>query len=148
MKKKKNIFAFLKANAGFTLLELLVVIAIIGILVSLGAVSYATAQKKSRDAKRKGDFKSIQNAFEQYYSVYNAYPTNCPALASATENFLQGGYPNDPKGTANYLDITPAPSCNDTSYCFRISLETGAGGNCSTSCSDAGTTYFCVSNLQ
>jgi len=145
---KKLLKLIRKQSNGFTLLELLVVISIIGILVSLVSVSYSTAQKKSRDAKRKGDLKSIQNAFEQYYAVYNGYPATCPALTAATENFLLGGYPADPKGTDTYLQITPAPSCDATSYCFRVYLETGAGGNCGSSCSEAGSQYYCISNLQ
>lgn len=63
-------------QAGFTLLELLVVIGIISILVTMGFSSYSTAQKKARDAKRKGDIKAIQNSLEQYYSVCGfQYPT-------------------------------------------------------------------------
>jgi len=68
----------IKKLFGFTLLELLVVIGIIAILVSLGAVSYGTAQKKARDAKRKGDLQALQKALEQCYSV-NTY--SYPAIS-------------------------------------------------------------------
>ncbi|MCX7881309.1 MAG: prepilin-type N-terminal cleavage/methylation domain-containing protein [Patescibacteria group bacterium] len=68
-------FQFSKKKA-FTLLEMLVVIGIIAIILSLGSVSYSTAQKKARDAKRKQDLKAIQNALEQYYSICGyQYPT-------------------------------------------------------------------------
>jgi prepilin-type N-terminal cleavage/methylation domain-containing protein len=59
----------MKTKKGFTLLEMLVVVGIIAVLVSIGISSYSTAQKKSRDAKRKSDLKAIQNALEQYYSI-------------------------------------------------------------------------------
>jgi prepilin-type N-terminal cleavage/methylation domain-containing protein len=63
-------------RSGFTLLELLVVISIIVILITLGLSSFATAQKKGRDAKRKSDIKEIQTALEQYYSACGyVYPT-------------------------------------------------------------------------
>jgi len=143
-----KILTSLNKNKGFTLLELLVVISIIGVLVSLGAVSYSTAQKKGRDAKRKSDLKSIQNGFEQYYSLENSYPASCVVILSVTPAILPGGYPNDPKANENYLTVTPAPSCTDSTYCFRTILETGSGGNCSTGCNTNGTTSFCVSNLQ
>ncbi len=69
---KKNNFW----KKGFTLLEILVVIGIITVLMSLGAASYTTAQKKARDARKKGDLKTIQSAMEQYYSVCGyKYPT-------------------------------------------------------------------------
>ncbi|MBI4067474.1 type II secretion system protein [Candidatus Gottesmanbacteria bacterium] len=64
-----------KFKKGFTLLEILVVIAIIMILVTMGTTSFATAQRKARDAKRKADVRVIGQAMEQYYSVCgNAYP--------------------------------------------------------------------------
>lgn len=60
----------------FTLLEMLVVIGIIGILLGLGAVSYSTAQKKARDARRQGDLSAAQKVMEQCYAVNNyQYPT-------------------------------------------------------------------------
>ncbi|MBI5127130.1 prepilin-type N-terminal cleavage/methylation domain-containing protein [Candidatus Roizmanbacteria bacterium] len=67
----------------FTLMEMLIVIGIIAILVALGASSYSTAQKKARDAKRKSDLKTIQNSFEQYYSICNfSYPSAIPAAGA------------------------------------------------------------------
>jgi type IV pilus assembly protein PilE len=60
----------------FTLLEMLVVIGIISVLVTMGFVSYSTAQKKARDSKRQSDLKSFQAALEQCYSVNDyTYPT-------------------------------------------------------------------------
>lgn len=65
----------MQKKSSFTLLEMLVVLGIIAVVVAIGAISFATAQKKSRDARRKTDLKSIQNAMEQYYSVCgNHYP--------------------------------------------------------------------------
>lgn len=72
---KKNDRFLLKISKGYTLLELLVVIGLITILMSFGAASYSTAQKKARDSKRKSDLKVLQNALEQYYSVCQySYP--------------------------------------------------------------------------
>lgn len=53
---------------GFSLLELLVTVGIISILLAIGLTSYSTVQKKSRDAKRRGDLRTLQQAEEQYYS--------------------------------------------------------------------------------
>ena len=95
---------------GFSLLELLVVIGIIGILVSMGIVSFSTAQKKARDAKRKTDLRAIKNAMEQYYSVCNgAYPpsplgNNITTSASCSINgqVIMATVPRDPKTTSPY----------------------------------------------
>lgn len=60
--------------AGFTLVELLVVIAIIGILVTIGLVSFRTSQLRTRDAQRKSDLRQLGNALELFYSDYGVYP--------------------------------------------------------------------------
>ena len=55
-----------RISRGFTLIELLVVIAIIGILITVGAVSYQRAVRLSRDSKRKTDLEQIRQALETY----------------------------------------------------------------------------------
>jgi len=136
----------MKRRFGFTLLELLIVIAIIGILVAIGTASYSNAQKKSRDARRQGDLKAIQNAFEQYYSKNSGnYPSSC----SVSTEYLPSGMPKDPKTGAS-----SSGGCNTSSYCFcsPIPLESGGGnatGRSGAVCSFSSSgTYFCVGNLQ
>lgn len=110
---------------GFTLLEMLVVIGIISILLGLGAVSYSTAQKKARDAKRKDDLKKIQNALEQYYSICGyQYPT--PVSNSFTAIYcisptttILPTIPVDPKTTTPY----PCFSCDNSAYKLCATLE-------------------------
>lgn len=126
---------------GFTLLELLIVIAIIGILISIGVVSYSSAQKKSRDSRRTADMKAIQNAWEQYYADNSgSYPASCTISAT----YLPAGLPTDPKSTLAY-----ASTCTASTYCFCAGMEV-SGSNANSSCNySAGTkTHFCVSNLQ
>lgn len=129
---------------GFTLLEVLIVIAIIGILVSIGLASYSTAQSKSRDARRRGDLKAMQNAWEQYYaeSANAAYPTTCSSI-SAT--YLPAGIPTDPQGSA-YTN----PTCSASAYCFCATMESSAASNSDSNCnySAATKTHYCVSQLQ
>lgn len=148
MFKNKNRF-----QIGFTLLELLIVIAIIGVLVSIGTVSYSQAQKKSRDAKRQGDLKATQNAFEQYSSVNGRYPQNSTEAANAMQT---GALPADPRSTGSWFYTfgydTTAPV--GETYCLCAYLEFAGTGNASApasgpTCSYGGTkNYFCVSNLQ
>lgn len=108
-------------QSAFTLLELLVVIGIISILVSLGAISYSTAQKKARDAKRKSDVKAIQSSLEQYYSVCGyQYPT--PASDTFTNitcltppAAIMPTVPTDPRGATTPYPC-PTASCNSSGY--------------------------------
>lgn len=124
MKLKNN--SFLKKS--FTLLELLVVIGIIITLVGLGTVSYSTAQKKARDARRQSDLKAAQQVMEQCYSVNSfVYPAisgtgtitaTCPAPNSSITFTI-----TDPINTgANKYSFTTS----DTSYSITANLETSS----------------------
>lgn len=141
---------FLKAQIrknikGFTLLEVLIVIAIIGILVSIGLASYSSAQQKSRDARRKGDLKAMQNAWEQYYadSTNASYPSSCGTIDAT---YLPQGLPTDPKTGSVYTVAT----CSTSAYCFCATVESAAAANSDGSCNyqSATKTSYCVSNLQ
>lgn len=125
-----------KKSFGFTLLELLVSISIIGVLISLAAVSYSSAQKKSRDAKRQGDLKAVQNAFEQYYaSCGYAYPTAMPAAGGTFvcgSSTLLEKVPSDPKTASPYPS---GAAFSATSYKVCANTEVVP-------------TPYCVSSLQ
>lgn len=141
---KKARFVKASARRAFSLLELLIVVAIIGILVSVGVVSYSTAQKKSRDSRRTADMKAVQAAFEQYYADNNgSYPSSCAAV---DVTYLPAGIPVDPKTGTSY---TVGATCSLTSYCFCALLESGSG-NAGAACNYSASpkTYFCVSSLQ
>ena len=66
---KKNI-----KNRGFTLIELLVVIAVIGLLTTIVLFSVKNIKAKSRDTRRVGDIKSIQDALGMYNNNHQFYP--------------------------------------------------------------------------
>jgi prepilin-type N-terminal cleavage/methylation domain-containing protein len=130
-----------KNKQGFTLLELLVVVSIIGILIAIGAVAYSTAQKKGRDARRKGDLKAIQNAMEECYSLATEYPiTLTPGSAltctDASSTEVMSSFPSDPK-SGEYIQVTTASD----SYEICADLENDGTW-------DGSNQDHCVSNLQ
>jgi len=135
-----------KKQKGFTLLELLVVIGIIAILLGFAAVSFAAAQKRSRDVRRREDLKAMQNALEQYNAAEGfVYPDDCDDAAS----YMQGSWPVDPGGSLLGYEYT---ACAVDSYCICVDLETDDVGNSSDNAcswgSGAGADYYCVANLQ
>jgi prepilin-type N-terminal cleavage/methylation domain-containing protein len=122
MKRYKN-------SPAFSLLELLVVVGIISVLLAIIASSYSTAQKKTRDAKRASDLKTIQQAAEQYYSVcgyqypnFNSEiaPIICisPSMAILPTDKL----PHDPRGPTPY---ECSGTCNTSGFtiCATPELE-------------------------
>src|SRR3989344_3120783 len=135
---------------GFTIIELLVVIAIIAILVAAGVVSFSTAQKKTRDTKRRSDMQDIQKAFEQWYGKNNVYPNSgSDGCTDALSSELPGGFPKDPKNITPY---TYYNTCDPTgtSYCSCALLESLTSGNStSSSCTfGTGAAYYCVKSVQ
>lgn len=143
-----------KLRKSFTLLEMLVVIGIIGVIVGMGFVSYSTAQKKARDAKRKEDLKAIQNAMEQYYSICSyKYPAtfppagskltattaDCPSLSSNVDLITM---PADPLG-GNYQCL----SCNISTYTI-CPKNLGGGKYLETEDCNSTNKNCCLSNQQ
>lgn len=141
--KKINVHAC--RQVGFTLFELLVSISIIGILMAVASVSYSSAQKKARDARRMEDMTSIQKAAEVYYSqnAY-AYPANTGAFTSGANPVLQS-WPSDPKGvgwTAYTYQI-------GGTYCACAAMDNLTGGNAAdNNCTFASGPYYCVKSQQ
>lgn len=148
---KKN-----KKNKGFTLFELLVSISIIGILTALATVSYSSAQKKARDARRIEDLKLVQTAAEQFYTQNNyVYPSTTLTVgwtSSSGQAFLNA-FPVDPKNdaSAGYV-YAYTPGSLNTTYCACALVENPVNGNSSNAFCTFGTgitgSYFCVKNQQ
>lgn len=88
---------------GFTLIEVLVAVTIVAVLTAIGMVSYASANRSSRDAKRKSDLEQIRAALEMYRADCGFYPEaitpGSPLTSSclgSTVTYMQQ-VPQDPK---------------------------------------------------
>lgn len=113
----------MKHIRGFTLVELLVTIAIIGILTSVGLSTFTSAQKKSRDARRKNDLATITKALEVYYNDHSRYPNDetgqikgCTIADPDTEEVCAWG------AAFQHADTTPA-----TVYLISLPDDPGSG---------------------
>lgn len=109
----------------FTLIELLVVIAIIGILITVGSVSYTRAVKLSRDARRKTDLEQIRQALETFRSesATGIYPANKGLLVPTYITT----FPLDPKENATFTyTYTPNGTFRTYSLCATTESPTQA----------------------
>jgi prepilin-type N-terminal cleavage/methylation domain-containing protein len=114
-------------GAGFTLIELLVVMVIIGILATVGLVAFASAQARSRDARRKSDLKQISTALELYYSDYGAYPVSsggkikgCPSAGAGAAACDWGGDSSEfTDNVTTYMRIVPGDPSKGYNYYYR-----------------------------
>ncbi len=143
-------------HKGFTLLELLVTISIIGILVSVLASSFTTAQKRGRDTKRRADLGEIQKSLEQCFALNGAYPLAAAVVSgsplSCGAQTTMNQVPTDPKNTGNYV-YTYSVTAEADGYCACALLEKVDAGNADSAGSDGVCNltvgdYHCVTNLQ
>lgn len=127
--------------AGFSLLEILVTTGIILVLTSIGVASFASANKRSRDARRTSDIQQLRSALEMYRSDNGYYPPVNPAFGTiaALGAVLVPTYmsvlPNDPKaGQQYYYQATNASGAPARyyGYCVCGRYEAQSGGTCTT----------------
>lgn len=107
---------------GFTMIELLVTITIIGILVTLGLVSYTSATRAARNGKRAADMEGLRSALVLYRSDRGTYPAG--DFTSIVSQLNTNGYYSspallDPKnGTSPYAYEYSRPTTTTFSLCY------------------------------
>ncbi len=152
-----------KRLAGFTLLELLVVMTIIAILAAVGLSNYSRSLSRGRDARRRADLKTLQNALEQYYLAKGSYPGDSSGSLlrdnSDLLNYFSDGQLPTTLEKGSYCDVnqaggdqSPGRVFTDHYWCCE-KLEQAKGN---ANLADGGTQptpaasgqYYCIYNLQ
>lgn len=114
----------IKKIRAFTLIEILVVATIIGVLVTVTAVSFANAQKNSRDARRQADLETVRQALVLYRQDNGSYGNVGTTLSAANFttilNFL----------SANYLTSTNIADPKTGHSAYQARCISGTSPNC------------------
>lgn len=84
----------MKRTLGFTIVEIIVVITAIGILATIGIVSYSGVQMRARDTERKADAESMQAALETFYEQSGRYPALIYVSSGSPSNAELGKTPD------------------------------------------------------
>ena len=116
---------------GFTLIEILVVAIMLAVLTTIGLVSYAKINQRSRDSKRRSDIEQLRSALEMYRLDNGFYPntgagswTDASGLGTPLVATYMPAIPSDPKSTQTYrYKATNASGGNYYGYCASALLE-------------------------
>lgn len=136
---------------GFTFIEILLVVTIIAVLAAIGVVSYVSANKQSRDTRRKADLEQLRSALELYRSDNGTYvdrTVSGGAVISTSLSSLVSTY-------VSALPVEPKPSpyvnyyyenigVSNVTYCLYAKMENTSSCT-ATGCSHTGYDY-CVKN--
>lgn len=126
---------------GFTLPEVLTTVTIIGLLASIGTVSYDGARASARDVKRVSDLKQIQTAVEFYFENHGTYPDDGRAGDEGmvlglpeTSVLSDAGFGPDAQGVIYMAKVPKNPEPGGSPYVYRSLDPTGTNcvGDCGT----------------
>ena len=107
-----------KSFKGFTLIELLVVVAVIGILSSVGIMSYNGYVKSSKQSSAKNILMQIGLAQTEYFSNYSYYYSSSETCEDAYNVSDHSDIGNELFSKSNYID-------NSVDYSFCIIEDSG-----------------------
>lgn len=83
-------------SGGFTIVEIIVVCIVLGILVTIGTVSWSSSLTAGRDRTREAEQREWAKRFETYRNRYGVYPNATSAGAALTTRYCLGtGFPSN-----------------------------------------------------
>ena len=119
------------SKQGFTLVEMLVTATIIGLLAAMGLVSYVSANRNARNAKRRSDLEQVRAALELYRTENSDYPSgsNWTTTMSTlnTGGYLTNGQQiSDPRSAPypQYTYNSSSASCSGYEICADLEPDT------------------------
>ncbi len=90
---------------GFTLVELLIVVVVIGMLVTVTAYGYTTAQQKAANSSVAAQVKTFEGTLRAYYAVKREYPVPDSANQPSGETILNPTCVAEANSGSNYCKL-------------------------------------------
>ena len=129
-----------KSTSGFTLVEVLLVVSVIGILTTIGTMSYSRFLMDARDSQRSQRATVISEALEKYFVKNGEYPS-CGAVTSTASTVTSSVLP----GIDSTVLVTPKAATGQSNSLICSDLTTANGpdvyaflGDGSPACSGSG----------
>lgn len=125
-----SIFGFLnRSRYGFTIIELLVTISVIGILASIGIVSYTGYRNSVIETQIKSDLNGVATAMENSKNFNNSYPVAVPNEFIPSDGTELAVWAAD--ATTYCVDATSTQNTSIEYYIDNSTSSVGAqAGNC------------------
>lgn len=105
-------------QSGFTIVELLVVIVIIGILATIGFVTFANAQNRAKQSEVESAIAQVKAKLGEYYALNNNYPVDEAAVVTYLDSTNNGSTADKLDGTTitdSVITYSAGPSGCDNS---------------------------------
>jgi len=119
-------------SRGFTIIELLMATIVIGILASIGAISYGNYQRSLTVSQLKSDLNGVASAMENSRTFGNSYPITVPSTFTASPTITLSGGSND-GGKTYCVDSSSSKDASLHYYIDSINALQGAQlGTCMT----------------
>ncbi len=120
-----------KKKKGFTLVEMLVAATIAALLAAVGLVSYRTANRNARDARRKADLEQVRAAMELARIDNGVYPSGSTfegvVGGLVSDGYLSNASLEDPRNVSPYIytydDSPSASDCGGASKSYSLCAQ-------------------------
>ena len=102
-----------RGTKGFTIVELIIIITVIGILATIGIISWSGAQNRAKKTSFQANSEQVKLKLGEYFTEKNRYPKNKAGVCTHLQ---------DIQSTTLYTEFCTGP--NNAAYTYTASATT------------------------